>query len=94
MTHIHPEAEQYEQAAPELEAAAERRTVTIPACVEHHGFHTVTLTLSWKCLHCGGPRGEPFRTISYDGSLRLACDGWDNPCGHVETYTEVREAQP
>lgn len=28
--------------------------------------------------------------ISYDGSRRLACDGWTNPCGHVDTYAAVR----
>ena len=28
--------------------------------------------------------------ISYDGSRRLNCDGWSNPCGHVDYYSAVR----
>ena len=68
------------------------RTITIPACAEHEGFHAMLVTLPWVCLHCGGPRGEPFETISYDGSRRLAVHGWTNPCGHVEKYSEVRAA--
>lgn len=66
------------------------RTVRIPACDEHNGMHSVLVTLMWLCPHCGGPRGEPFSTISYDGSRRLGCDGWVNQCGHVDTYAAVR----
>ncbi len=68
------------------------RTVTIPACAEHDGFHAMRVTLPWVCLRCGSPRGEPFETISYDGSRRLGVHGWINPCGHIEKYSEVRAA--
>ena len=67
------------------------RKVTIPACVEHEGLFSRTVILPWFCLHCGGPRGEPYETISYDGSRRLAVHGWKNPCGHTEKYSEVRD---
>lgn len=67
------------------------RTVRIPACHEHAGHHARTVTLPWVCPQCGGPRGEPFPTVSYDGSRRLACDGWVNPCGHLDTYAAVRQ---
>lgn len=67
------------------------RTVTIPGCVEHEGLLAITVTLPWTCLHCGGPRGEPVDTISYDGSRRLGVHGWTNPCGHIEKYSEIRE---
>lgn len=66
------------------------RTVQIPACNEHDGSAIVTVTLLWECPTCGAPRGEVVRTISYDGSRRLACDGWANPCGHVDKYAAVR----
>lgn len=72
------------------EMNSETRTVTIPACVEHDGFAALTVTLPWTCIYCGGPRGEPHDTISYDGGRRLHCHGWSNPCGHVEKYREVR----
>lgn len=60
------------------------------ACLEHRGDLALRVAVPWRCIHCGGPRGELFRTVSYDGSRRLACDGWANPCGHVEKYSEVR----
>lgn len=67
------------------------RSVTIPACVEHQGFYQMTVMLPWVCMHCGGPRGEPHDVRSYDGSLWMNVDGWDNPCGHAEKYQAVRE---
>lgn len=67
------------------------RTITIPACVEHHGVYMRTATVPWVCIHCGGPRGEPHKVRSYDGSLSMAVDGWENPCGHVEKYGEIRD---
>lgn len=66
------------------------RTVEIPRSDAHDGLHSVTVSLRWKCPRCGGPRGEVFRTISYDGSRRLSCDGWKNPCGHIDFYSDVR----
>lgn len=65
-------------------------TVRIPSMPEHQGFYSQQVTLLWICPVCLGPRGEPFETISYDGSRRLAVDGWTNPCGHVDSYTDCR----
>ena len=66
------------------------RTVTIPACAEHDGVYSMTVTLPWKCIYCGAQRGEPYPTLSYDGSRRLHVDGWENECGHVEKYGAIR----
>ena len=68
------------------------RTITIPAVREHAGYHSLTVTVPWLCLHCGRQRGEPYETLSYDGSRRLNVHGWKNPCGHVEPYNTVRAA--
>lgn len=68
------------------------RVITIPACEEHAGVASMTFLTPWVCLECGQPRGEPFRTTSWDGSCRLSVHGWVNPCGHVEKYSRVREA--
>jgi hypothetical protein len=75
-----------------IEKARGVRTVIIPARDQHEGHLILHLTLPWKCLHCGGPRGEPFAALSYDGSRRLEVHSWINPCGHVEKYSEIREA--
>ena len=71
-------------------SGSNERTVQIPAGVDHEGRATITVTLPWVCPSCGGPRGEPTRVISYDGSRRLACDGWTNPCGYIDAYDAVR----
>ena len=68
----------------------EHRTVRIPGSTDHAGHHLITVTLRWVCPTCGGPRGAVRPAISYDGSRRLACDGWTNPCGHIDTYAAAR----
>lgn len=74
--------------APRME---EEMIVTIPAIPEHEGYegNLVTLKISDKCPICGGLRGKPEKVRSYDGSRILICDGWINPCGHIDTYANV-----
>ncbi len=70
------------------------RRVLIPQCPQHEGIHFVRVTLEWVCPVCGGPRGEPRPVISYDGSYHGHCDGWTNPCGHVDLYEDcIQEAR-
>lgn len=73
------------------DADGEEKTVVIPAMEQHHGIYTMRVTLAWNCPKCGAPRGEPFQSRSYDGSLYVGCDSWVNPCGHVDSYAAVRE---
>ena len=73
-----------------MTATPEYRTVRIPGSTDHDGHHLITVTLRWVCPACGGPRGPVLPTLPFDGSRRLACDGWSNPCGHIDTYTAVR----
>lgn len=67
--------------------------VTIPGRRVHEGLsmNLITIEISDTCPVCADPRGEIFETHSFDGSRRLNCDGWKNPCGHVDTYAAVRE---
>lgn len=67
--------------------------VIIPRMAEHAGFdgNAIEVEISDTCPQCGGMRGEPFETISYDGSRRLHVHGWINPCGHLDKYSSVRE---
>lgn len=64
-------------------------TVYIPRIPEHDAWDGVHVTVRWTCPVCGGPRGEAYRTRSYDGSRILYCNGWVNPCGHVDQYADV-----
>lgn len=67
--------------------------VTIPKIVEHagHDCNLMTIEISDYCPVCGGKRGEPFQTRSYDGSRIVIVSGWTNPCGHVDKYSAVRD---
>lgn len=66
------------------------KEVYIPACAEHEGLYGIHVNLRWVCPICGKPRGEIQRVLSYDGSRYLECDGWQNPCGHVDKYSNLR----
>lgn len=65
--------------------------VSIPACAEHDGYKSIKVKLNWVCPKCGSPRGMVKKVASYDGSRILTCDGWENPCGHVDKYSAVRD---
>ena len=47
---------------------------------------TKTVYILAREQHCG----KLFRIISWDGSRRVECDGWINPCGHIDHYSTVR----
>jgi hypothetical protein len=68
-------------------------TVTIPSCEQHEGIFLMTVTISDYCPKCGKKRGIDtiHKGFSYDGSRRLVVDCWENPCGHVDKYSEIRE---
>jgi hypothetical protein len=87
-------ASEVDQLAPWLAASVTApngtRTVTIPGSDQHAGYHRRTVTLAWQCPTCGGPRGEVHDALSFDGWRRPGCHSWINPCGHGETYADVR----
>lgn len=66
------------------------RIVEVPASNQHEGMYTIKVELVWVCPKCNRVRGNVYRTFSYDGSRRVECDGWTNPCGHVDKYDAVR----
>lgn len=67
--------------------------VEIPITPAHGGFdfNVRQVEISDKCPVCGGQRGKPFRTKSYDGSRWVSCDGWLNSCGHTDKYEAVMQ---
>lgn len=74
----------------ETKEKTETREVIVPSRSKHRGVHRVTVELAWRCPECGGPRGEVESVRSYDGSRCMIVDGWQNPCGHVDKYSDVR----
>jgi hypothetical protein len=77
----------------DMSATTDYRIVTLPGSDEHGGWHRMTVPLDWTCPQCGGPRGEPYKGLSFDGSRRLAVDHWDNPCGHIDYYRVIRNTE-
>jgi hypothetical protein len=68
-------------------------TVTIPRITEHGGspLCLMTIDIPDACPKCGERRGvRRWEGFSYDGSRRLVVDCWENECGHVDTYRDVR----
>lgn len=69
--------------------------VKIPIIEQHMGLdlYVREVEIAELCPVCGMPRGK--NTIhnvrSYDGSRFVICDGWENPCGHIDKYSEVRK---
>lgn len=70
------------------------KTVYIPSREQHEGIYGIAVRLGWGCPRCGKERGQIKRGRSYDGSLMLDADTWENPCSHVDKYTDcIIEAQ-
>ena len=67
--------------------------VKIPLVEQHEGWQSCVkrIRISAFCSKCGAPRGKVFShdMRSYDGSRYVMCDGWKNPCGHVDYYSDV-----
>lgn len=54
----------------------------------------VQVTISDKCPVCGGQRGKPYNHNFCEDGDWYSCDKWDNPCGHIDKYSDVlQEAQ-
>ncbi len=69
-------------------------TVTIPKITQHEGYpgNLMTIDIQDTCPKCGAKRGtKVWDGLSYDGSRRLNVTQWENECGHIDTYANVRE---
>ena len=74
-----------------IKSEEEIKQVYIPACANHEGIYGMYVKLRWVCPICGQPRGQILKGRSYDGSRFLAVDTWNNPCGHIDKYDDVRK---
>lgn len=60
--------------------------VRIPIIEQHEGLEIYVrkVEIAELCPVCGMPRGK--NTIH-----NVRSDGWENPCGHIDKYSEVRK---
>lgn len=55
----------------------------------YEGVKIRTVAIQRSCPKCGGPRGEVYSHRFCEDGAWYDCDRWDNPCGHVDMYTDV-----
>jgi len=48
-----------------------------------------TVQIADVCPRCGGPRGEVTSWIYPEDGHYYTPDVWENPCGHVDRYSDV-----
>lgn len=79
-----------DEQTPTEHSVLERRTVRIPTAELVNGWRQVlTVEVDWICPVCDGPRGDATPAIAYDGRHQMHVDGWANPCGHIDMYSDV-----
>jgi hypothetical protein len=49
----------------------------------------VSVTIPDTCPKCGGKRGEPWAHRFHEDGRWYTCSRWDNPCGHIDMYSDV-----
>ena len=57
-----------------------------------HGLYSPilkTVEIVPTCPKCGGPRGEPRLQRQCEDGEWFNVSRWDNPCGHIDKYTDV-----
>ena len=47
------------------------------------------LRISRSCPVCAGPRGNAYPFTFFDDGDWYHVDRWDNPCGHLDLYSNV-----
>ena len=68
--------------------------VTIPRLDEHMGspLCLMSIEIPDTCPRCGAQRGvKRWEGFSYDGARRLLVDCWENECGHIDSYADIRK---
>jgi hypothetical protein len=60
--------------------------------VVREGWHirTPLVEVVWECPTCGGPMGEPKGRNWYEDGETYHCDVWENSCGHVARYKDLK----
>ena len=57
---------------------------------DYRGIETKTVEIDDNCPKCGQRRGQPRLKSFYRDGQSFAIDVWENACGHVDSYEELR----
>lgn len=68
------------------------KTIVIPNRDLFGWLHgTKTVKVEWECPTCGQGMGEPkLESFCEDGEF-YSVHVWDNPCGHLAKYKDLKE---
>lgn len=53
-------------------------------------METPKVDVLWECPTCGEKMGEPKGKNFFEDGDSYHCDVWENPCGHVARYEELK----
>lgn len=53
-------------------------------------IETPKVDVLWECPTCGKEMGEPRGRNFYEDGYSYYCDVWENECGHVAAYKDVK----
>jgi len=69
----------------------EKRSVLLPKR-DSNGYLTGTqkVEVEWKCPYCGEEMGEPYLHNYFEDGASYVVHKWENKCGHVAKYDEVK----
>lgn len=51
---------------------------------------TPKVKVLWECPTCGEPMGQLWGHTFYEDGQSYFCHRWENPCGHVAKYDELK----
>ncbi|MDH5594032.1 MAG: hypothetical protein OEY68_06460 [Gammaproteobacteria bacterium] len=66
------------------------KTVTIPIVSNDKIVDVTQIKIYGNCPVCGGQRGQSMPRFFWEENHVYECDGWENPCGHIDYYEAVR----
>lgn len=52
-------------------------------------YYPIEVTISDLCPQCAGKRGEAQLYSFFEDGEHFIVDRWDNPCGHIDKYSDV-----
>lgn len=68
------------------------KTIVVPNRDVASWLHgTKSVTVEWNCPTCGEEMSEPKMESFCEDGEHYAVHKWDNKCGHIAKYTDLKE---